>query len=303
MEETKKTQSPMAWVLGQTGDYGRQYVLSVVLAVIGVAFSLAPYFVVIGIVQGLMGGVKDFSFYLSRCLIMAAFWLGRVLFHALSTSTSHKATFAVLGEMRKRCMEKLTRMPLGTVLEQSSGALKNTLILSVMNILLFFPAPIILALLLNEVRKAAFKRVVQTVSYLPNFVSWVVVVMLLRTILTPYGGIVNDIRKKVLVFIIYEVAHADNGADITDIPHHRTEVDADRNVHRPGLVKMPEVLDIDPLRNVLHTRPVLFFEYLAVFQQKIIFGRNGRHAWFNTLDIAVTVLYAYGSVRERFERL
>ena len=128
MEETKKTQSPMAWVLGQTGDHGGQYVLSVVLAVIGVAFSLAPYFVVIGIVQGLMGGVKDFAFYMNCCLIMAALWLGRVLFHALSTATSHKATFAVLGEIRKRCMEKLTRMPLGTVLEQSSGALKNTLI-------------------------------------------------------------------------------------------------------------------------------------------------------------------------------
>ena len=128
MQETKKTRSPMAWVLGQTGDHGGQYVLSVVLAIIGVAFSLAPYFVVIGIVQGLMNGVKDFSFYLSRCLIMAVLWLGRVLFHALSTATSHKATFAVLGEIRKRCMEKLTRMPLGTVLEQSSGALKNTLI-------------------------------------------------------------------------------------------------------------------------------------------------------------------------------
>ena len=128
MEETKKTPSPLTWVLGQTGDHGGQYVLSVVLAVIGVAFSLAPYFVVIGIVQGLMGGVKDFAFYLNRCLIMAALWLGRVLFHALSTATSHKATFAVLGEIRKRCMEKLTRMPLGTVLEQSSGALKNTLI-------------------------------------------------------------------------------------------------------------------------------------------------------------------------------
>ena len=71
MEETKKTQSPMAWVLGQTGDHGGQYILSVVLAIIGVAFSLAPYFVVIGVVQGLMDGVKDFSFYLSRCLIMA----------------------------------------------------------------------------------------------------------------------------------------------------------------------------------------------------------------------------------------
>ena len=128
MEETKKNQSPMAWVLGQTGDHGGQYILSVVLAIIGVAFSLAPYFAVIGIVQGLMDGVKDFSFYLSRCGIMALLWLGRVLFHALSTATSHKATFAVLGEIRKRCMEKLTRMPLGTVLEQSSGALKNTLI-------------------------------------------------------------------------------------------------------------------------------------------------------------------------------
>ena len=51
-----------------------------------------------------------------------------MLFHALSTTTSHKATFAVLGEIRKRCMEKLTRLPLGAVLEQSSGALKNTLI-------------------------------------------------------------------------------------------------------------------------------------------------------------------------------
>ena len=62
MQKTKKTQSPMAWVLGQTGDHGGQYILSVALAIIGVAFSLAPYFVVIGVVQGLMDGVKDFSF-------------------------------------------------------------------------------------------------------------------------------------------------------------------------------------------------------------------------------------------------
>ena len=126
MEEKKKTQSPIAWVLGQTRGHGGEYVLSVVLAVIGVAFSVAPYFVVIGIVQGLMEGQKEFSYYLTRCLVMAALWLGRVLFHALSTATSHKATFAVLGEIRKRCTEKLTKMPLGAVLEQSSGALKNT---------------------------------------------------------------------------------------------------------------------------------------------------------------------------------
>ena len=128
MDENRKSQSPIAWVLGQTGDHGGQYVLSVILAVIGVAFSVAPYFVVVGIVQGLMDGQQDFAFYLGKCLIMAALWLRRALFHALSTATSHRATFAVLGEIRKRCTEKLARMPLGTVLTQSSGALKNTLV-------------------------------------------------------------------------------------------------------------------------------------------------------------------------------
>ncbi len=128
MDENRKSQSPIAWVLGQTGNHGWQYVLSVILAVIGVAFSVAPYFVVVGIVQGLMEGRQDFSFYLTRCLIMAALWLGRVLFHSFSTAASHVATFAVLGEIRKRCTEKLARMPLGAVLTQSSGALKNTLV-------------------------------------------------------------------------------------------------------------------------------------------------------------------------------
>ena len=56
MNEDSKQKSPIAWILGQTGDHGGQYVLSVVLAVIGVGFSVAPYFVVVGIVQGLMDG-------------------------------------------------------------------------------------------------------------------------------------------------------------------------------------------------------------------------------------------------------
>ena len=128
MAKKQSPSSPVMWVLKQTGEHKGQYVLSVILAVVGVAFSVAPYFVIVGIVHGLMNGNKDFSYYLIRCLIIAALWFGRVLFHSLNTTTSHKATFAVLGEIRKRCTEKLTRMPLGAVLEQSSGALKNTLI-------------------------------------------------------------------------------------------------------------------------------------------------------------------------------
>ena len=128
MDAKQKSPSSIAWVLGQTGDHGGQYVLSVLLAIIGVGFSVAPYFVVAQIAKALMAGNRELDFYLTRCAVMAALWAVRVLCHAFSTATSHKATFAVLGEIRKRCTEKLTHMPLGVVLEQSSGALKNTLI-------------------------------------------------------------------------------------------------------------------------------------------------------------------------------
>ena len=127
MENGKKS-SPIAWVLGQTGDHGSEYVRSVILAVISVAFSVAPYVVVTDVVRALMAGNRSLQFYLGRCALMALFWVCRVLCHACSTAASHKATFAVLGEIRKRCTEKPVRMPLGAVLEQSSGALKNNLI-------------------------------------------------------------------------------------------------------------------------------------------------------------------------------
>lgn len=74
---------------------------------------------------------------------------------------------------------------------------KNTIIISVLKLIFGFPAPIILALLLNEVTHTKFKRVVQTMSYLPNFVSWVVVVSLMTIVFSPYGGIMNDIRKNI----------------------------------------------------------------------------------------------------------
>ena len=53
------------------------------------------------------------------------------------------------------------------------------------------PAPIILALLLNEIRSMAYKRTVQTISYLPHFLSWVVVAGIMTNLLSPTVGIVN----------------------------------------------------------------------------------------------------------------
>jgi putative aldouronate transport system permease protein len=71
--------------------------------------------------------------------------------------------------------------------------LKNTLLISIYQLVLGFPAPIILALLLNEVRKLWFKRVVQTVLYLPHFLSWVIVGGLFINLLSPRVGMVNEL--------------------------------------------------------------------------------------------------------------
>jgi putative aldouronate transport system permease protein len=72
---------------------------------------------------------------------------------------------------------------------------KNTVIISVYKFIFGFPAPIIFALLLNEVSHAKFKRTVQTISYLPHFVSWVVIGGILSQFLSPSTGPVNIILK------------------------------------------------------------------------------------------------------------
>lgn len=71
--------------------------------------------------------------------------------------------------------------------------LRNTLAMSIMGLLIGFVVPIIFAIFLNEVRVQAFKRTVQTVSYLPHFVSWVVVAGIVTKMLSVDGGVVNEL--------------------------------------------------------------------------------------------------------------
>lgn len=70
-------------------------------------------------------------------------------------------------------------------------SVRNTLIISVLKLAIGFPAPIILALLLNEVRHPGYKKVVQTISYLPHFLSWVIMAGILEQLLSPNNGAVN----------------------------------------------------------------------------------------------------------------
>ena len=91
-------------------------------------------------------------------------------------------------------------------------ALWNTIYYSLLKLIVGFPIPIIFALLLNEMTNMAFKKFVQTVSYLPHFISWVFVVAFMYVILATDDGIVNNvllkigILKKPILFLATESA-------------------------------------------------------------------------------------------------
>lgn len=71
--------------------------------------------------------------------------------------------------------------------------IKNTLLISLYGLVFCFPAPILLALLFNELKDGPFKRTAQTISYLPHFVSTVIIVSMFVEFLSPRGGLINNL--------------------------------------------------------------------------------------------------------------
>ena len=76
-------------------------------------------------------------------------------------------------------------------------SVRNTLTISALKLLFGFPMPIILALMLNEVTHVRFKKTVQTVTYLPHFLSWVVLAGMFQQLLSPNNGAVNAVLRDV----------------------------------------------------------------------------------------------------------
>ncbi|WP_246281333.1 ABC transporter permease [Saccharibacillus qingshengii] len=75
--------------------------------------------------------------------------------------------------------------------------LRNTLVLFAMNIVFFFPLPILIALMLNEVRHKFFKGAIQTIIYIPHFMSWVIIVSISYVFMTVDGGVLNELLAAV----------------------------------------------------------------------------------------------------------
>lgn len=87
------------------------------------------------------------------------------------------------------------------------SVLKNTLIISLYKLLICFPAPIVLCLALNEVKRKGFKKFAQSVSYLPHFISWVVVSGIVIEFLSPSRGPINILLQNLGFEPIFFVAN------------------------------------------------------------------------------------------------
>ena len=120
--------NPVALLLSWSEEKRLWYAASVLFGVVGVAGSIVPYFAVGQMIGGVLAQTRDFAFYLGWCGVAAAGYLAYIVCHHASTTISHKATFATISKVRRRLADKLTRVPMGYVLDTPSGKLKNIMV-------------------------------------------------------------------------------------------------------------------------------------------------------------------------------
>ena len=101
---------------------------AIVSASLGVLGGMLPYFAAAQIIIGLLSGRTGYGFYAAWCLVALAGFCLRALLYALALSMSHKATFSILKEIRERILQKLPKMPLGTVMDTPSGEMKQVIV-------------------------------------------------------------------------------------------------------------------------------------------------------------------------------
>ena len=127
MKEEKK-ESPIGVLWGWGKPYHGKFIGSIILAVLGVACQMVPYFCVAHIVTLMLSGEQDFSSYMTACIVALCGYLGKVVFANLSTVISHTATYYTLRDLRENITEKLARVPMGTILDTPSGQYKTTIV-------------------------------------------------------------------------------------------------------------------------------------------------------------------------------
>ena len=96
-------------------------IFPVVVAILGVACGIVPYFAVASIVTQLINGVTDYRVFLPYTGLILAGFAGSIIGHSISTIGSHNLAFSIIEDTRKKVVEKLSRLSMGTIEEKSSG--------------------------------------------------------------------------------------------------------------------------------------------------------------------------------------
>ena len=124
----KKNEGPLKRIWKLAASQHRKLKESVFLAAIGVAAGLVPYFCAAKIIIILLSGTGDMKQCVPLLVIALAGNILKVLLMAYSTAISHKATFAVLAELRIRCIHKLSKLSMGTLESESIGRWKSIIV-------------------------------------------------------------------------------------------------------------------------------------------------------------------------------
>ena len=190
--------------------------------------------------------------------------------------------------------------------------MRNPLAISGLNLLFGFPAPILLALLLNELKSKNYKRVVQTVSYLPHFISWVVAASLLFSILNSEGFLnkiliqigmidrpVNWLSTGEYFWGILTTANIWKGVGFSSIIYLSAIAGIDEELYQAGAVdglsRFGSVWHIT-LPGIRTTIVLLFILQIgsilnAGFQQQLLLGTTQTRKFYEVID---TYAYKYG---------
>ena len=126
MKEQKSNPMARIWEIAKP-EHGK-LLMSIILAVLGIVSGIVPFVSAAKIISGMISGNKEWSYYLVYVLAAFIGFALKSLLYAMGLSLSHKAAFALLGELCKQIFAKLPRMPLGTIIDTSSGTLKQIIV-------------------------------------------------------------------------------------------------------------------------------------------------------------------------------
>ena len=120
--------NPLLRIWGWGKDEQGRLIGAVISALVAVVLGMLPYFAAAQVIIGMLAGEEDMSFYLPWLGVGLEGYVARTLLYNMALSTSHKATFSILKTIRQKILEKLPKLPLGTVMDMQSGKMKQIIV-------------------------------------------------------------------------------------------------------------------------------------------------------------------------------